>query len=81
MPFSLRQNVGAHGSFLEVVLSGAAFEVCIDANNCVNEQLNVGMNRGAAADASITIHARGLFWLMRVQYYSFNHFSSIVILF
>lgn len=61
MPFSLslRQNVWAH-SFLEVVSSGAAFEVCIDANNCANEQLNVGMNRGAAADACITIHAGGV---------------------
>lgn len=69
--------------FLEVVLSGVVFEVCKETSDCLNEQLNVQMNRAerTAANAHITIHAWGLFWLMRLQYSSSNHFNSIVILF
>lgn len=61
-------------------LPGVVIEVCKGIRKCLSD---VGMNgtRGAAAHAHITIHARGLFWLMRVQYSWFNHFSSIVILF
>lgn len=50
---------------------------------CLNEQRDVGMNRTkrTAVNVHIPVIARGLFWLMRVQYSPFNHISSIVILF
>lgn len=48
-----------NSSFLEAVFSGIVFEVREDTSNCLND----GMNRSkcSAANAHITIHARGLF--------------------
>lgn len=75
---SLQQNVWTNSSILEVVFSGVVFEVAFWMRSYMSKWIKPN---ALQPNAHINIQASGLFWLMRVQYSSSNHFSSIVILF